>query len=75
MNNNFLMGYFKVDRGTRQGDPLSTYIFILCLDIFFIRGFKYNGVEIKLTASADDTTFLIRDIQSLRRMLNLAKYF
>ena len=40
-----------------------------------IRGFKYNGVEIKLTAFADDTTFLVRDTQSLRRMLNLAKYF
>ena len=29
----------------------------------------------KLTAFADDTTFLVRDIQSLRRMLHLAKYF
>ena len=83
MNNNFSTGYFKIDRGTRQGDPLSAYIFILCLEIFFIqvrsdtsiRDFKYNGVEIKLTAFADDTTFLVRDTQSLRRMLNLAKYF
>ena len=83
MNNNFFLGYFKIDRGTRQGDPLSSYIFILCLEIFFIqvrsdtsiRGFKYNGIEIKLTAFADDTTFLVRDTQSLRRMLNLAKYF
>ena len=83
MNNNFSMGYFKIDRGTRQGNPLSAYTFILCLEIFFIqvrsdtsiRGFKYNGVEIKLTAFADDTMFLVRDTQSLRRMLNLAKYF
>ena len=83
MNNNLSTWYFKIDRGTRQGDPLSAYIFILCLEIFFIqvrsdtsiRGFKYNGIEIKLTPFADDTTFLVRDTQSLRRMLNLAKYF
>ena len=83
MNNNFSMGYFKIDRGTRQGDPLSAYIFILCFEICFIqvrsdisiRGFNYDGVEIKLTAFVDDTTFLVRDIQSLRRMRNLAKYF
>ena len=55
MNNSFSTGYFKIDSGTRQGDPLSAYIFILCLEIFFIqvrsdisiRGFKYNSVEIK----------------------------
>ena len=40
-----------------------------------IRSVKYNGVEIKLTAFADDTTFLVGDTQFLRRMLNLAKYF
>ena len=38
-------------------------------------GFKYNGLEIKLTAFVDYPTFLVRDTQSLRRMLNLAKYF
>ena len=39
-----------------------------------IRGCKYNNVEIKLTALADDTTFLARDIHSLRRMMNLVKH-
>ena len=65
MNNGFSMGYFSIKRRTKQGDPLSAYIFILCLEIFFIqirsdssiKGFKFNNIEIKLTAFADDTTF------------------
>ena len=53
------------------------------LEIFFIQvrsdisigGFKYNGIAIRLTAYVDHTTFLVRDTQSLMRMLNLVKYF
>ena len=40
-----------------------------------IIGFKLNNIEIKLTAFADDTTFLVKDVQSLRRILNLSKSF
>ena len=83
MNNGFSTGYFSIERGTRQGDPLSAYIFILCLEILFIqirndssiKGFKFNNIEITLTAFADDTTFLVKDVQSLRRILKLSKTF
>ena len=27
--------YFKLERGTRQGDPILTYLFILALNIVF----------------------------------------
>ena len=82
MNNGFSKGYFSIERGTRQGDPLSAYIFILCLEILFIqirsnssvKGFKFNNIEIKLTAFADDTTFLVKDVQSLRRILKLSDF-
>ena len=37
MNNNFSTGYFKSDRGTRQGDLLSAYIFILHLEMFLFK--------------------------------------
>ena len=69
MNNGLSTGYFKLSRGTKQGDPLSPYLFILVLEILFIQvrndpsvqGFKIGDIEIKLSAFADDTTFFGRN--------------
>ena len=57
MNNGSSTGFFKIQRGTKQGDPLSPYLFIL-VEILFIqirndkavRGFKIGDIEIRLTA-------------------------
>ena len=35
MNNGYSTGYFPLERGTRQGDPVSAYLLILCLETLF----------------------------------------
>ena len=73
MNNGHSTGYFPLDRETRQGDPVSVYLFILALEILFIRirqneqikGICINDHELKISAYAGDTNFLVSDIQSL----------
>ena len=74
MNNDHSTGYFLLERGTRQCDPLSAYLVILALEILFIQirnnreihGIEIYDVTIKLSAYADDTYFFTFDSQSLQ---------
>ena len=61
LNNGHSTGYFMLERGTRQGGPLSTYLFVLCVETLFvqvrnnddIKGVRLGDNEIKLSAYTD----------------------
>ena len=72
--------FFSVGRGCRQGDPISSNIFLLCVEILGIlvrsnkniRGIKIGEKEIKINQYADDTSLLLDGSEySLRHSLNL----
>ena len=84
LQNGFLSEYFYLQRGCRQGDPISPYIFILCAEVLSnmikkeesIKGININNILFTLSQYADDTQiFLDGSEASLRAILQILEFF
>jgi hypothetical protein len=82
--NGFLSESFKIEKGCRQGDPISSYIFILCAETLAIKirnskqikGITIENIEYKISQFADDTSLLLDGSESsLNTALDLLHTF
>ena len=83
LNGGFTTKYFNLEKGARQGDPISAYLFIVALKIIFL--LIKNDFSVKVTkvfdyfflymVYADYSKFFFRDLTSVKKLLDIFSYY
>ena len=82
-NNGCASDFFNLERGVRQGCPLSGILFVHGIEILAlaikknpkIEGIRVGAREIKITQYADDTSVFLRNLESMSVLLDLLEKF
>ena len=83
INNGCLSEFFKLERGCRQGDPLSPYLFIIGVELLSmqiksnpnIKGVLKDNTESLISQYADDTFLMLDGSEiSLKESLDCFEY-
>ena len=83
INGGFTILYFNLEQGARQCDPISAYLFILALEVPFelikntadIKGITIFNHALLYTALADDSTFFLNNLLSVKNLNDRFKVF
>jgi exonuclease III len=83
INNGYMSNTFNLKRGIRQGCPISAYLFILCVELLAqkiradidVVGLDINNINYKILQFADDTALILKDQNSLVKVMKIIKEF
>ena len=83
IDNGLVSDYFTLERGVRQGDPLSPYLLVVAIESLAIairknpgiRGITIGKEETKLLQFADDMTAVLCNINFARALFDLLEVF